>query len=82
MNNTIFNEIKKKALDDHIPIIMDDTLDYLDNILLNTNKDSILEIGTAVRILSYMLFKIFIRYRKNWYYWTRWGKSKRSNREH
>lgn len=50
MNNTIFNEIKKKALDEHIPIVMDDTLEYLDSILLNSNKDRILEIGTAVRI--------------------------------
>lgn len=48
MNKTKFEEIKKKALDDHIPIIMDDTLEYLDNILLNTNKERILEIGTAV----------------------------------
>ena len=48
MDKKIFEEIKKKALDDHIPIIMDDTLEYLDNILLNTNKERILEIGTAV----------------------------------
>ncbi len=48
MDRKIFEEIKKKALDDHIPIIMDDTLEYLDSILLNSNKDRILEIGTAV----------------------------------
>ena len=43
-----FQEIKKKAIEEHIPIIMDDTLEYLNKIFLNSNKDNILEIGTAV----------------------------------
>lgn len=48
MNEIIFNEIKKKALENHIPIIMDDTLEYLDKKLSNAKFDNILEIGTAV----------------------------------
>ena len=56
MNNSKFNEIKKKALEDHIPIIMDDTLEFLNNMLIGKNIENILEIGTAVRIFCYMFF--------------------------
>ena len=48
MDEVKFQEIKKKAIEEHIPIIMDDTLEYLNKIFLNSNKDNILEIGTAV----------------------------------
>ena len=41
-------EIKQKALEEHIPIIADDTLDVVSNILEEINPDRILEIGTAV----------------------------------
>ena len=61
MNNIIFEEIKKKALEDHIPIIMDDTLEFLNNMLIGKNIENILEIGTAVRIFCYMFFKILNR---------------------
>lgn len=67
MDKIKFEQIKQKALDNHIPIIMDDTLEYLDNMLIGSNKENILEIGTAVRIFCYMFFKIFIRYRNNRY---------------
>ena len=43
-----FQEIKHRALEEHIPIIMDDTLEYLDKLFLKSNIDNILEIGTAV----------------------------------
>lgn len=56
MNKIKFNEIKQKALENHIPIIMDDTLEFLDNMLIGKNIDNILEIGTAVRLFCYMLF--------------------------
>lgn len=56
MNNSKFNEIKKKALEDHIPIIMDDTLEFLNNMLIGKNIENILEIGTAVRIFCYLFF--------------------------
>ena len=42
------DEIKKKALDEHIPIIMDDTLNVIENIMKEIKPTAILEIGTAV----------------------------------
>jgi len=41
-------EIKQKALEEHIPIIMDDTLEEVAKILTNKKPRRILEIGTAV----------------------------------
>lgn len=68
MNDTKFNQIKQKALDEHIPIIMDDTLGVLEEKLKNCKIEKILEIGTAVRIFCNMFFKIIDRkwlYRNN-----------------
>lgn len=48
MNKKLLNEIKQKALEEHIPIIMDDTLEVISKILNNKEVNSILEIGTAV----------------------------------
>ena len=47
-DNMYFKEMKQKALDDHIPIIMDDTLEKIDEILTKKKPNKILEIGTAV----------------------------------
>ena len=41
-------QIKEKALQDHIPIIMDDTLEVVGKILEEVKPKRILEIGTAV----------------------------------
>lgn len=41
-------QIKQKAIDDHIPIIMDDTLKVIIKILEEIKPKKILEIGTAV----------------------------------
>ena len=41
-------QIKQKALQDHIPIIMDDTLEVVAKILKEARPKKILEIGTAV----------------------------------
>lgn len=41
-------EIKQKALKEHIPIIMDDTLEVVGKILSEVKPNKILEIGTAV----------------------------------
>ena len=41
-------EIKKKALEDHIPIIIDDTLEVIKEYLEKEKPKRILEIGTAV----------------------------------
>ena len=59
MDSSKLNEIKQNALNNHIPIIMDETLSYLDNLFINSNINKILEIGTAVRIFCHMFFKIF-----------------------
>jgi predicted O-methyltransferase YrrM len=48
MNLEILEEVKKKALEDHIPIIMDDTLECIKEYLENVKPNKILEIGTAV----------------------------------
>ena len=48
MNEKELEIVKRKALEDHIPIIMDDTLEKIKEILENENPNRILEIGTAV----------------------------------
>ena len=44
----MLDKIKQKALDEHIPIIMDDTLEVMRNYLKEKKPKRILEIGTAV----------------------------------
>jgi len=48
MNKQELEIIKQKALEEHIPIIMDDTLEVVDKILVDLKPNKILEIGTAV----------------------------------
>lgn len=48
MNKQELERIKQKALEDHIPIIMDDTLEVIAKILNEIRPSRILEIGTAV----------------------------------
>ncbi len=48
MNKQELEKIKQKALEEHIPIIMDDTLEVVDEILTKIKPTKILEIGTAV----------------------------------
>ena len=48
MNEFELNKIKEKALENHIPIIMDDTLEVIAKILIEKKPKRILEIGTAV----------------------------------
>ena len=48
MNEIEFSKIKEKALEEHIPIIMDDTLEVVSKILQDIGPKRILEIGTAV----------------------------------
>ena len=47
-NDEELEKKKKKALEDHIPIIMDDTLEYIYKLYDCKKIDSVLEIGTAV----------------------------------
>ena len=48
MNLEEFNKMKEKALENHIPIIMDDTLEKIKEVLKEEKPKKILEIGTAV----------------------------------
>lgn len=52
----MLEKIKRKALEEHIPIIMDDTLFAIENELTNKKPNRILEIGTAVRIFGNLFF--------------------------
>ena len=58
----MFNEeelkiVKEKALENHIPIIMDDTLEKIEEILKEVKPKRILEIGTAVGYSATMFAK-------------------------
>lgn len=48
MNQQELEKIKQKALKEHIPIIMDDTLEVIGTYLTKMRPERILEIGTAV----------------------------------
>ena len=48
MNKDELAKLKEKALEEHIPIIMDDTLEVIANILKEKKANRILEIGAAV----------------------------------
>lgn len=48
MNKEELKKIKEKALEEYIPIIMDDTLEVVSKILTEVKPKRILEIGTAV----------------------------------
>ena len=59
MNQVELEKIKQKALENHIPIIMDDTLEVMEKYLVEMKPDKILEIGTAVGY-SAMCFTKFL----------------------
>ena len=59
MNKQELEKIKKKALEDHIPIIMDDTLEVIEKELKENPPKKILEIGAAVGY-SAMCFSEFL----------------------
>lgn len=48
MNEKLLKKLKINALENHIPIIMDDTLEVISKIMKENQIKSILEIGTAV----------------------------------
>ena len=48
MDNNELLKIKEKALNEHIPIIMDDTLEVIEKYLKDNKPKRFLEIGTAV----------------------------------
>lgn len=59
MNVQQLEKIKQKALEEHIPIIMDDTLEVIEKELKDNPPKKILEIGTAVGY-SAMCFSEFL----------------------
>ena len=59
MNESKLQEIKKDALEKKIPIIMDDSLEVIEDILKKEKPTKILEIGTAVGY-SAMCFAKFL----------------------
>ena len=61
MDEIYLQKIKDKALEEHIPIIMDDTLEIIANILKECKPKRILEIGTAVGYSA----SCFVRYSEN-----------------
>ena len=56
MNKKELEKIKKKALDDHSPIIMDETLQIMKKYLKDIKPKRFLEIGAAVRIFCNMFY--------------------------
>ncbi len=56
-NDEELKKIKQKALEEHIPILMDDTLDKIEEILKEEKPKRILEIGTAVGYSASMFAK-------------------------
>ncbi len=59
MNLEELEKVKQKALEEHIPIIMDDTLNVMEKYLNTKKPEKILEIGTAVGY-SAMCFTRFL----------------------
>jgi predicted O-methyltransferase YrrM len=59
MNSKELQKIKEEALEQHIPIIMDDTLEVVGKLLNKVKPQAILEIGTAVGY-SAMCFSEYI----------------------
>lgn len=57
MNKQEIENIKQKALEEHIPIIMDDTLDVIAKYLKEIEPKRILEIGTAVGYSAICFFE-------------------------
>ena len=48
INEDVLKQVKKEALENHVPIIMDDSLEVIKEIIEKENPKRILEIGTAV----------------------------------
>ena len=60
INEKVLNEVKQKALENHVPIIMDDSLEVIREIIEKENPKKILEIGTAVGY-SASMFAIYAK---------------------
>lgn len=58
MNLDVLEEVKKNALENKVPIIMDDTLNVIEEYLKDLKPKKILEIGTAVGYSSSQFVRI------------------------
>lgn len=58
MDNEYLNNLKVEARKEHIPILLDDTMEYILNYLKNEKIYSILEIGTAVGYSASLFSKL------------------------
>lgn len=56
-NQEELDKVKQKALEEHIPILMDDTLEKIEEILKQEKPKRILEVGTAVGYSASMFAK-------------------------
>lgn len=65
MNLQELEKVKLKALEDHIPIIMDDTLAVMEKYLNTKKLERILEIGTAVGYSAMCFTRFLADNRKN-----------------
>ena len=61
----VFEQIKQEAIENHIPIIMDDTLEVIASYLEKEPPTKILEIGTAVGYSAICFSKYLSAGRKN-----------------
>ena len=59
MNKKELEKIKNKAIEEHIPIIMDETLEVIEKYLEKNKPKRFLEIGAAVRIFSNLFYRNF-----------------------
>jgi predicted O-methyltransferase YrrM len=51
----LLKELKQKCLNDNIPIIRDNTIDLIANLITSSNYQSILELGTAYGYSAYLM---------------------------
>lgn len=51
----MINEIKKYAIDNNVPIILDDGIKLLNEVILDNNVSSVLEIGSAIGYSAIMM---------------------------
>ncbi len=61
VNSKKLEKIKRKAIENSVPIIMDDTLEVMEGYMKDIKVDKILEIGTAVGY-SALCFSQFLNY--------------------
>jgi len=61
VNSKKLEKIKRKAIENSVPIIMDDTLEVMEEYMKDIKVDKILEIGTAVGY-SALCFSQFLNY--------------------